>query len=233
MDKRNLWFSLPLLLLGCGGKTTPWEPEAATVHDADGQIENRSLEDAECGGLGAADVYLDRDGNIVDVVCYPPASEVGTTRTLTGSELDGDFVVDNKDIIVLDGEPALTGDLEIDGNNVILWGDDPATSILDGNLAITKNNALVAGITITGDVHVTFNNAQFTNCVIEGQLILDGNNAKVAGCRIEGNVIINGNNNVLGSNVLLGGVSVVGENTVCRENYSGPGFGEGELVGCP
>lgn len=230
--RRTTLALLPLLLAACGGSDsasdTPWEAETVTyrapdgtetevaIGDGCGDLGDKACSDIqdECGDRGAADVFVDEDGEVLEVICFPAAGETDAVIVLSGEGAPP--TVDNKDVIVLEGDedtPAVVGDLELDSNNVTLYGDDPATSILDGNLDISKNNALVSGVTITGDVHITFNNAVLSNCVIEGNLTLEGNNAKIAGCRIEEDVNIIGNNNELTSSEILGEFTDDGQNT--------------------
>jgi hypothetical protein len=229
----NRFLCLPLLgIVACGGSTsTPWKSDSATVRGPDGQVDERAIDTSECGGKGAADVYVDANGKVLDTICYPPAGGDGVVTTVSGNT-DTAPVIGNGDVVVLDGQPALSGDLTLDGNNVTLWGDDPATSVLDGNLDVTKNNVLVSGVTITGNVLVTFNDAQFSNCVIEGNLTLEGNNAKVAGCVVKGNIEVRGNNNALTANSVRGNIEDAGQNTVCEDNYRGESLATGEALTC-
>lgn len=225
---------------------TPWNPQVATVRDAEGNVVEQSWDEDDClalegreclsaedacGGKAAAEVYLDENGEVAEVVCLP--KETPQEILL----LDGGEVPDigNGTAVVIEGDemnPAVEGDLDFTTNNVVIWGEDPATSVIDGGMIIDGNNALVSGVTLKGDVVINFNNASMSNCIIEGDLTLNGNDSQIVGCRISGNVVITGNNNELTLNSLAGTVENTGQNTVCTDNYVGDSLSEGEPVDC-
>ncbi|HKU42141.1 MAG TPA: hypothetical protein VJR89_28475, partial [Polyangiales bacterium] len=168
-----------------------------------------------CGDDGAADVLIGKDGTVVDVICYP-------TNGVAIEDFEGPVEkVGNDVVLVIDDQDDgadVVGDVTIDGNNVTLYGHGPDTSVIDGNLNIDKNNAVVRGVRVTGDVTIDKNNPSLVDCVIEGDLTIKGNNVGIALCEVWGKLIIEGNNTVLVSNKFLSAPEIKGKNTVCSDN---------------
>jgi hypothetical protein len=169
----------------------------------------------ECGDSGAADVLVDDTGNVLDVICYPTSGVAVETLDGKVDHVGNDVVLvfDDKD----DG-PDVIGDLTIDGNNVTLYGNGPATSVIGGDLNIDKNNAVVRGIRIQGDVTITKNNLSLVDCVIDGDLTIRGNNVSIALCDVWGKLVIQGNNTVLVNNRFATAPEIHGNNTVCASD---------------
>jgi hypothetical protein len=172
---------------------------------------------SECGNDGTADVLVDENGTVLDVVCYPsggvsvetfdgPVENVGNSAVLVIDDVDDGVDVD--------------GDVTIDGNNVVLFGAGPDTSVIGGNLNIDKNNAIVRGVRIQGDVVIDKNNPSLIDCVIEGDLLIKGNNVNIALCEVWGTLTIEGNNAKLVSNHFAQAPSIKGKNTVCNDNVA-------------
>lgn len=234
----------------------PWSEGRVQVIGAEGSVRNVApSDDAFCrelpGGCEtpqracegrAADWILDRDGKLVHTLCYP---EGGTLSVAELNERDGD-VAQNQNNAVIDLDDGLpgvdvAGNLSIDANNVVVYGDDPEHAVIGGELLIDGNNTLVRGVTVQGDVVVAKNNAALAHCVIEGDLIIRGNNTVLAGCVVWGQVRIEANNTKLVGNRLVGGLSATGKNAECTGNYAyvdGDGDGVlrddelGALLGC-
>lgn len=166
-----------------------------------------------CGPDGVADVLLDVHGAVRSVICYP-------TSGVSVQNVEGDIEhVGNNVVLVLDDvadDADITGDVTIDGNNVVLFGYGPATSLIDGNLYIDKNNAIVRGIHVAGDVVIDKNNASLIDCVIEGNLTVHGNNTSIGLCDVWGEVTISGNNTVLVADRVASLPAIAGHNTVCN-----------------
>lgn len=224
------------LALACGSDDGGfvWEPDTVVFHQPDGSrteahIEGECAEfdgdlcfdpSEECGSRGAAEVYVDDEGQVLEVICFPSVDE-GNANVVVASGGTAEAEPGNNDILVLEGDadaPAYSGDLDLEPNNVTIWGDDPATSVLDGDLTINGNNTLVSGVTITGDVVIAFNEARFSNCVIEGDLTITGNGAKVAGCLVRGDVVVVGNNSELTLLEVEGSFEDGGMNTECVDS---------------
>ena len=169
----------------------------------------------QCGDKGAADVLIDDNGAVADVICYP-------TEGVAIESIEGKVEhVGNDVVLVFDDEDDgadVVGDVKIDGNNVTLFGHGPDTSVIDGNLDIQKNNTVVRGVRITGDVKIDKNNPSLVDCVIEGDLTILGNNVGIALCDVWGKLKIDGNNAVLVSNHFASAPEVKGKNTVCSSN---------------
>lgn len=234
----GLWVFSTLTACGDDGDATtakyPYDPNESTIigSDDDGPVETPNGNDcididgacarpqAECGDNGTADVIVDDKGNVIDVICYPtsnapietiPAESVPVEKTQNGSVVVLDSADDGVDI---------EGDLSVDANNVVIYGEDPDVSIIGGDLDITKNNTTIRGVRITGDVTVTYNNANLVFCVIEGDLTISGNNTTVAGCDVWGNVTITGENTILVSNYLADPGPFAAQGLICNGNHS-------------
>jgi len=137
----------------------------------------------------------------------------------------------NGSVVVLDaaddGED-IEGDLSVDANNVVIYGESPDVSVIGGDLDITKNNTTIRGVRITGDVTVEYNNANLVFCVIEGDLTIIGNNTTVAGCDVWGSLTVVGENTVLVSNHLAAAGPFAAQGLVCNANYH---FGDDDQDG--
>lgn len=230
MTKRSAF--LPLFVtLACSSDpevATPYQPGDITVlGEALGGRPERieecgdecSTVDDECGDDAAADVVLDADGEVADVICYGQDVNVETV----GIDRVESAEAGNKTVLVLDGiddGEDVTGNVVVSGNNSTVWGEGPEVSVIGGTLKITKNNAVVRGVRIHGDVAVTKNNAQFSMCVIEGDLTITGNNTTFADCVILGDVKIAGVNTVLAQNRFGKSYEIGGKNLTCNENYT-------------
>jgi hypothetical protein len=87
------------------------------------------------------------DGEVVDVICYPPADD-GQTTVVDG---DGDIAVpqnENNTTVTFDeatdGTP-IEGDLVIDGNNVAVYGNGIDETVILGNVVLDGNNVRLRG----------------------------------------------------------------------------------------
>jgi hypothetical protein len=170
-----------------------------------------------CGEEAYADVVLDDDGEVADVVCYG--------RNVSVVELGDDPVASasagNNTVLVLDDEDDgvdVEGDVTLAGNNAVVYGEGADVSVIGGTLAIEKNNAIVRGVTVRGDVTIDKNNAKLMFVTIEGDLTILGNNTTVAASRVLGEITILGNNTVLVRNELASAGPIVGKNLRCNGN---------------
>lgn len=173
-----------------------------------------------CGKDAATDVILGRHGQVLTTLCYPTD---GWDVTVLGDEPVTTPPLDNNTVVVIDGKDDgvdITGDVDIKGNNSIIWGEGPDVSVIGGNVNIDKNNAIVRGVRIKGDATITKNNAALVDCVIEGDLNVTLNNISVALCEIWGKVNIQGNNAYFVSNLVAGDQMVSGKNIQCNDNHS-------------
>lgn len=172
----------------------------------------------ECGDQGTADVIVDANGNVLDVICY--GQEV-TVDEIPIDQVDS-VTAGNNTVVVLDGEDDgldVTGDLIVEGNNAIVYGEGPDTSVIGGDLILEKNNAIVRGVRVQGDVVIDKNNTKMVFCVIEGDLTIAENNTTIAECDVYGTVTVSHNNTVLVSNRFNGTDTIRGKsNTECSGN---------------
>lgn len=185
----------------------------------------------ECGDSGTADVVVDENGNVLDIICY------GQDVTVEGVGIDEVPTANagNNTVLVLDGQDDgvdVAGDLTIDGNNAIVYGEGPDTSVVGGDLKIEKNNAKVRGIRIQGDVTIDKNNTKLLFCVIEGDLTITFNNTTIAECDVYGKVEITGENTVLVNNRFNGIDDISGPNNLeCNGNVRFDDANEDFVVG--
>jgi hypothetical protein len=187
------------------------------VCETDPDQEACEAEVERCGDDAYADVVLDEDQSALDVICYPghvSVHEVGADPVETAS-------AGNHSVLVLDDlddGADVTGDVTLAGNGSILYGHGSQVSVVGGDLAIDKNNAIVRGVRIEGDVTIIKNNAQLAFCEIGGDLTIQGNNATVAECVVHGRARIEGNNAVLVRNELAQDGELSGKNLSCNAN---------------
>lgn len=221
-----------ILAAACGGdpetSATPYQPGDITIVGSNLGSESKQRDqcgkecatlDDECGDDAAADVVLDAQGNVADVICYEQDVSVETVNIDQVSSAEAG----NKTVLVLDSVDDgldVKGDVVVSGNNAVVWGEGPDVSVIGGTLDIQKNNAVVRGVRIKGDVAITKNNASFSFCVIEGNLTITGNNATIAECDVLGAIEIAGVNAVLARNHFGSAFEVMGKNLVCNDNFA-------------
>jgi hypothetical protein len=190
--------------------------ELATVDDECDSAECEAVRE-RCGENAYADVVLDEDGEVADVVCFR-----GNARIVElGDEAVDSAEAGNNTVLVLDGEDDgadVTGDVTLSGNNAVLYGEGAGVSVVGGSVNIEKNNAVVRGVTINGDVVIDKNNAQLTFTTILGDLTIAGNNTTLAECTVFGTLRVLGNNTVLVQNELAEGAELTGKNLRCNAN---------------
>jgi hypothetical protein len=231
--KTTLIFCLLFGLAGCGASTTesagetPYRVGDATLlGEEKGGEEVRVTEcdslsceavGEQCGDEAAADVILNENGEVIEVLCYKQDVSVSTVDvSATGSATAG-----NNTVLVVDGVDDgldVEGDVTISGNNAIIYGEGPDVSVIGGTLDIEKNNAIVRGVRIKEDVTIEKNNTKLVFCVIEGDLTITGNNTTLAECTVFGRVTIRGLNTVLVQNQFAGTDTVAGSNLTCNQN---------------
>jgi hypothetical protein len=174
----------------------------------------------ECAG-NAADVVLDAAGKLLEIVCYPPAATLGVEELdarqgmVAQNENNAAIVLDD----VADGAD-IVGDVAVDANNVVIWGEDPATARIEGDVSVAGNNIIVRGVHITGDVSILANDSTFLHCVVDGDVVIEGNNSVFVGCDVFGSITVKGNNTNVSGNRVVGGISDGGKNTRCEANHA-------------
>ncbi len=244
---KALWIQCVLALgaVGCGGgggvraHSVPWADDRAQVIDANRDVEELAptqsgdclafefegddcvTREEACGGDVAADVVLDENGKIASVVCYPEGESLSVEEieaqdgNVEQNQNDSEIVLDG-----LDDDVDIDGDLSVDANNVVIYGEGPDVSVVSGDVAVDGNNIIVRGVRIQGDVEVLANNAVFLLCVIEGDVVVNGNNAILSSCDIHGKLTVNGNNTQLSGNRVGSAFADNGKNTVCADNHA-------------
>jgi hypothetical protein len=165
-----------------------------------------------------ADVVIDSRGKVVEIVCYPASS----TPTPIDGQRNVDLGKENKGVVSIDGDDDgvdVAGDVTSRGNNVTVYGQGPAVSVIGGKVVAEGNNFAMRGVTVKGNVELTGNNAALVLCVVEGDVIIHGNNTVIADCSVLGKIEIVGNNSVLVANEVGKGISLSeSKNTVCDSN---------------
>lgn len=173
-----------------------------------------------CGDGERADVILDSKGQVLTVVCYPSRPKIHDMQVVGES---GPLVVDNKDLVLLDGAADGTdvrGDLTISRSDVIVYGAGPAVSIIGGNLSMNYSKGVVRGVSVLGNAKIPGNNSSLIDCVILGDVTLSGNDNLLAGCDIYGKVTVSGNGNWLTGLRVQGGIQFAGNNSICDRNFA-------------
>ncbi len=182
--------------------------------------------DRYCNDEGAEADIIVVEGEVVDVICYPP-NDAGTPIEEVERDGDGDATVPqnaNGAVVTFDeatdGEP-IEGDLDLQAERLTIWGNGVDETILDGDVTLSSNNSRVRGVTITGDLHIAknSNNVAAAFCEVHGKLTVESNGATVANCQIFGDVTTTGNDITL-INLGVGGAWTVSERTACSGCYS-------------
>jgi hypothetical protein len=172
-----------------------------------------------CGESAYADVVVDADGAVLDVVCFrgnAKVEEIGDAAVATASAGNDSVLV----LDALDDGADVTGDVVLTGNNAVIYGHGAGVSEIGGDLALDKNNAVVRSVSIAGDVTIDKNNAQLSFVEIHGDLTINGNNTTIAKSVVFGAVHIEGVNTVLVQNRFLGERTLSGKNLTCNGNVS-------------
>lgn len=166
------------------------------------------------------------DGEVVDVVCYPPKDD-GTDIQETDRDEDGNAEVPRTDsgTVVTFSEDtngeAIEGDITIESERITLYGNGVDKTIIDGDVSVTGNNSRIRGVTITGDVDysINANGSAISFCKIYGNLTVNANNYSASNCKVFGDVNINGNGALL-MNIGVQGAWNINPSAECHGCYS-------------
>jgi len=164
------------------------------------------------------------EGQVVDVICYPPPTE--KNMTLIDQTAHGDTDVPqnaNNTVIVFDestDNQVIEGSISVDGNNVAIYGNGAEKTVVDGDVVISGNNARVRGLYIKGDVILDLNNTALLFCVVEGNVEINKNNVTMAATDVFGDVKVIGNNSILVQNRIQGQWNIQGHEHQCDGNRS-------------
>ncbi|MDD9937967.1 MAG: hypothetical protein OXT09_30430 [Myxococcales bacterium] len=185
-----------------------------------------------CNDDGALDGPVDVivvNGEVVDVICYPPADDpdrpVETVDVTTQGAVE---IVQNANATTVvfdpatDGEPIET-DITIDGNKVALYGNGPENTIIDGDVILDGNNPRIRGVTVLGNVIIMKNSGAVVLSVIHGNVELQdtaSNNNVFVENDIYGDIIVPSNTNIFAGNSGPGEWNVTGSGNICDRNHA-------------
>ena len=201
----------------------PEEDECVEIEEHCYDLED--LKDQYCDDRDAQVDVIVVDGEVVDVICYPPRDGGQDIEEITRDE-DGDAEVEqtNNGAVVTfdestDGEP-IEGDITMEAERVTLFGNGVDETIIDGDIYVRSNQSRIRGVTIMGDV--TFeqisNNSKMAFCKIYGDLLIESNEVTVTNCQVWGDVTVTGNNTTL-VNIGVQGAWEISPNSFCDGCY--------------
>ena len=168
-----------------------------------------------CGDDGRADVLIDANGAVVNVICYP-------TGGIPIEEYEGPVAdVGNNVVLVLDANDDgvdVMGDVTIDGNNVFLFGSGPRLGDRrqPGDRQEQRDRARRAH---PGQRRDHKNNPSLVDCLIEGDLHIVGNNT-ASRCARSTARSGRGQQHDPGIEPLATPPKVLGQNLICNDNAS-------------
>lgn len=219
-------------------------PTVHTTPSGDGCIETADgcvRPQDKCGENARADVIVDESGKVIDVVCYPASSSPTPVDENGNVELGKK----NKGVVAIDGADDgvdVQGDVTSKGNNVTVYGQGDAVSIIGGSVTAEGNNFAMRGVRVKETVTIEGNNGVLVLSTVDGDVVVKGNNTVIASTTILGKLTVVGNNTKLVGNMIAGGVSIDGQNSVCEDNVAftdsdGDGHADGdergEAIACP
>jgi hypothetical protein len=160
------------------------------------------------------------DGKVVTTVCYPPGKD-GKTTVVSGN--GNVSVPQNANNTTVTFDPStdgkkITGDVNVDGNNVAVYGDGADKTIIDGTVTLSGNNARIRGMTITGDLILQSNDTAAVLVKVLGNVQVLGNNDVFTAGDVFKDVSVTKNNVVLVSNRAQGTWDAAGGNADCVDN---------------
>lgn len=189
-------------------------------------LDPNELKERECGDAQAQADIIVIEGEVYDVICYPPNDE-GTPIEEVSVSSEGTVEVpqnENGAVIIFpedSNQTPLEGDVTLTAERVSLFGNGIENTILDGNLTFSSNNSQVRGVTVTGNVRIdgVSNNASLTFAKVHGNLEIESNGALVANTHVFGNVVVDGNGTSL-INIGVQGDWEVSPTSYCDGCYS-------------
>ncbi len=189
-------------------------------------IDPNQVKEDECGDANAQADIIVVDGQIVEVICYPPNDEGTPIEEIAlDGEGNADIPQNESGTVVIfpeatNGE-SIPGDITLTAERVSLFGNGVDNTILEGNLIFSSNGSQVRGVTVQGNVTIDgiSNNASLTFCRVHGNLEVIGNGVTVANCTVFGNLVVTGNNTKL-VNIGVQGNWEVNSYELCSGCYS-------------
>lgn len=192
-----------------------------------------------CDGEGGPVDIVVVDGEVVEVVCYPPPGNDEKPEEVIGTDHQGNVELvqnANRTAVVFDettdGVP-IEGDIDIEGNGVSIYGNGPDNTIIEGDVIVSGNRARLRGITITGDLDLSKNNVSVVLCRVLGNVILSSastNGSVFVENDVFGNFISDSNGNTLTGNDVMGTWTVTGNNNVCDADFLFADSNQNEMV---
>lgn len=200
-------------------------------------VDLADVEGRYCDGEGAqADVVVDENGEVLEVICYPPPESGAPIEEVTVAA-DGSVTLPqnaNGQVIVFDeasNGQLLKGDVVLEAERTTLYGNGVGETILDGNLKIASNNARVRGVTVLRNLTVegNANNTAVTFCEVRGDVEIKSNGSSLVNCVIYGDLKVSGNDATLVNVGVQGKVTLEGSGATCQGNYAFED-GDGDFV---
>ena len=195
-----------------------------------------NADDPHCEDPDArADVVVE-DGEVVDVICYPP-KEDGTNIEEVGEESGGTTEVpqtENGSIVTFDpstdGEP-IEGDVTISSERTTLYGNGVDKTTIEGNVTVASNESRVRSLTVDGNVtyQKNSNNSALAFCRILGNLEVSSNDFTATDCRVFGDVTVDGKGARM-LNIGVAGDWEIDPSADCRGCYSFTDQNEDQVV---
>ncbi len=190
----------------------------------------------ECISQGAEGDFCEREGGpydvivsngeVVEVICYPPAADADApTLVVESSDGGGVSVPQNENNTTVtfdeatDGTP-IEGDVTIDGNNVAVYGNGVDETVIHGDVTIDGNNVRLRGLTIDGNLFLTKNNLAAVFVKVTGDVLIEGNGCVFAGSDVFGSLTVTSNNVTLVQNLVQGDFVAGGNNGACTDNHA-------------
>lgn len=187
---------------------------------------------------GPIDVVI-VDGQVVEVVCYPPATDedrpVEHVDAATSGAIDVAQNANNTTVVFneeTDGVP-IDADLTIEGNNVSIYGNGPDKTIIDGDVSLDGNGVRLRGVTIMGNLIIGKNRASVILTRVLGNVVLSGqstNGTVFVENDVFGDFTQASNTNTITGNDVQGVWSVAGHGCVCDANYAFSDANQNQLV---
>ncbi len=167
------------------------------------------------------------DGEVAEVICYPPDSINDKPEVIVDAESseDIDLLKNGSGTAITfdestDGEPIVI-DLNIEGNQVSIYGNGPENTIIDGDVTIDGNNVRLRGVTITGDLEISRNQTSVILCRVLGNVSIttnNTNNSVFVDNDVFGGFLCTSNQNLISGNDVGNTWEVTSDNNTCANN---------------
>lgn len=194
-----------------------------------------------CSGTdegGPIDIIM-VDGEVEEVVCYPPDSINNKPEVIVDTGAAGDLeILKTGSGTAVTFDPSTNGDpivmdLNIEGNQVSVYGNGPENTIIDGDVTIDGNNVRLRGLTITGDLSISRNRSSVILCRVLGDVSIttnNTNNSVFADNDVFGSFTCTSNQNLLAGNDVAGSWEVSSNNNTCANNSAFTDDNDNDLV---